>query len=55
MDNFFEELKKYFQETPREKVLEDWAKSKEFDNVGITIDEFLKNTNDIIKKKQEDK
>jgi len=32
-NNFFESLQKYFKETPREKVLEDWAKSAEFDNV----------------------
>lgn len=43
MNNFYEDLKKYFETTPREKVLEDWAKSKEFDKVGPTIDEFLKN------------
>ena len=39
--NFFEELKNYFKTTPKEKVLEDWAKSDEFDNVSIgeTIEE----------------
>jgi hypothetical protein len=36
-----EELKKYFEVTPRDKVLEDWAKSAEFDNVGPTVEEFL--------------
>ena len=45
MNNFFEELKKYFEVTPREKVLEDWAKSAEFDKVGPTVEEFLHNTN----------
>ena len=44
MNNFFEELKKYFEVTPREKVLEDWAKSAEFDKVGPTVEEFLHNT-----------
>jgi hypothetical protein len=43
MNNFYEDLKKYFETTPREKVLEDWAKSKEFNTVGITMDEFLNN------------
>jgi hypothetical protein len=41
-NNFFESLQKYFKETPREKVLEDWAKSAEFDNVssdGESIEE----------------
>jgi hypothetical protein len=45
MNNFFEDLKKYFEVTPREKVLEDWAKSAEFDKVGPTVEEFLHNTN----------
>ena len=55
MENFVEKLKKYFEETPREKVLEDWEKTKEWDNVGITVEEFLKNTNDNIKKNDEGK
>ena len=33
--NFFEELKKYFETTPREKVLEDWEKSKQWDDVAF--------------------
>jgi hypothetical protein len=40
-NNFFEELKKYFENTPREQVLEDWGKSLEFDNVGPTVEDFL--------------
>lgn len=40
-ENFYEQLVKYFETTPREKVLEDWAKSAEFDNIGPTINEFL--------------
>lgn len=42
--NFYEKLKQYFEETPREKVLEDWAKSAEYNKVGPTIDDFLNNT-----------
>lgn len=45
MINFLEELKNYFENTPRKKILEDWAKSAEFDNVGPTVEEFLHNTN----------
>lgn len=45
MNNFLEELKKYFEVTPRKEVLEDWAKSAEFDRVGPTVEEFLHNTN----------
>lgn len=38
---FLQQLKDYFKNTPREKVLEDWAKSAEFDNVGPTVDDFI--------------
>jgi hypothetical protein len=55
MENFVEKLKKYFEETPREKVLEDWEKTKEFDNVRPTVEEFLQNTDDKIKKNDEGK
>jgi hypothetical protein len=44
-NNFYEKLKQYFEETPREKVLEDWAKSAEYNNVGPTVDDFLNNMN----------
>lgn len=42
-NNFYEDLKKYFEETPREKVLEDWEKSKECDQVGPTVEDYLLN------------
>jgi hypothetical protein len=42
--NFYEKLKEYFENTPREKVLEDWNKSAHLDNVGPTIDEFIENS-----------
>ncbi len=41
MSNFFEELKKYFENTPHDKIVADWAKSEEFDKVGPTVEEFL--------------
>jgi hypothetical protein len=40
-NNFFEELIKYFENTPREQVLADWAKSEEFDNVGPAVEDIL--------------
>jgi hypothetical protein len=43
MSNFFEALKQYFELTPHDKVLQDWAKSEEFDKIGPTFDEFLNN------------
>jgi hypothetical protein len=44
MKTFVEELKQYFEVTPREKVLTDWAKTEEFDNVGPTVETFMKHT-----------
>lgn len=44
MNNFFEDLKKYFSETPKDEILDVWAKSIEMDNVGVSIDEFLANS-----------
>jgi hypothetical protein len=44
MENFLDELKKYFETTSRDKILEDWEKSAKFDIVGPTIEEFLVNT-----------
>jgi hypothetical protein len=44
-NNFYEKLKQYFEETPREKVLEDWAKSTKYDKVSPTVDDFLNNIN----------
>lgn len=41
MSNFYEQLKQYFENTPQNQVLEDWAKSKEFDNIGPSVEEFI--------------
>ena len=38
--NLFEKLKLYFENTPHDKILEDWKKSKGYDNIGITVTEF---------------
>ena len=43
-NNFFEELKKYFENTPREQVLADWAKSEAFTQVGPSVAEFIMHT-----------
>lgn len=40
-NDFYKDLVGYFNVTPKEKILEDWNKSKEYDKVGITVDEFL--------------
>lgn len=36
-----EELKEYFENTPREQILKDWESTKEYEGVGPTADEFL--------------
>jgi hypothetical protein len=46
--NFYEKLVEYFKNTPREKVLEDWNKTAEFDNIGLTMEEFLDNTEETL-------
>lgn len=38
--NMLEELDRYFRETPKEKIMEDWAKFEKYDQVGPTIDNF---------------
>lgn len=43
MSNFLEDLKRYFEITPPEEVKANWGKSKEYDNIGPTCDEFLRN------------
>lgn len=40
-NNFFEELKTYFENTPKEEILKEWEKTKEFDNVVPTVDVFF--------------
>jgi hypothetical protein len=54
MNNLTEALKKYFETTPRDRVLENWEKSEAFDKIGPTMDEFLEVTNVHFKVKSED-
>lgn len=50
--DFLEELQKYFEVTPQEKVLEDWAKYDTVENnVGLTVEEFLNSTRIICQEK----
>lgn len=41
MRNFFEKLRKYFEETPQEIIREVWARTAELDEVGPTVEDFL--------------
>jgi len=40
--NLLEELKAYFKNNTEEKILEDWDKSKKYDEVKPTLDDFFK-------------
>ena len=40
--SFVDQLEKYFNETSNEKILEDWEKSKEWDDVGVLVNDFIK-------------
>jgi len=42
MGNLLEDLKKYYTETSEEQIKKDWAKSEKYDQVGITVDDFIK-------------
>ena len=48
MEDYNEELERYFKNTPREKILSDWNKSEEFDKVGPTVDEYFSSKEYII-------
>ena len=41
MSTLLEDLKKYFKETPKEKIKSDWAKSERYDEIGPTVDKFI--------------
>ena len=36
-----EELKKHIEETPEEKLKQEWEKVEQYANIGPTIDEFI--------------
>jgi hypothetical protein len=44
-DYYSKELEKYLNETPREQILKDWEKTSDFDNVGITVNDFFNHIN----------
>lgn len=46
MNNFFEELEKYFEITSQNKINEDWSKyDTKLNNIGPSMEEFLFNCN----------
>ena len=50
-NNFYGQLKHYFETTPQEKILEDWAKSAEYDKIGPTFEEFVQNNKNVLSEK----
>lgn len=46
MSSLLENLKRYFETTPREEVLKDWEKSKDYDSTGITVSDLLRSWGD---------
>ena len=36
------DLKNYFDSNTREQIISDWEATKKYDNVGITIKEYIK-------------
>ena len=47
MENFVDKFKKYFDNTPEEKILEDWDKTEKYDSVDITVEKLIQNTKDM--------
>lgn len=41
MNDFFEKLKEYFNQNTEEQIKKDWEKSKYFDKIKPTVEEFL--------------
>ena len=54
MSNILEDLEKYFQETPQEQIMKDWAESEKYDHIGPSVEEFMKNTKLFFKLEEND-
>lgn len=43
MENkILEDLKEYFKNTPKKKILRDWNKLKKYDKFGVSIKDYFK-------------
>lgn len=40
--NIYENLKKYFENTPKERIKADWESTEKYDSIGITAEELFK-------------
>lgn len=41
-NNFAEDLRRYYENTPADTIQNDWDKTKDFDDIGIPADTFVK-------------
>ena len=48
MNNFYEDLKKYLEETPEEEIKKVLGKTEKFNNIGPTVQEYVKYLESII-------
>lgn len=53
--NLAESLKHYFETTPPEKIQSDWDKTEQFDKFGVSVEEFLRETENFKKLQAEGK
>jgi hypothetical protein len=44
-NNFYEQLVEYFKNKSEEQIQKDWDKTKEFDSIGPTINDYIKTLN----------
>lgn len=42
MEKIYDKLKQYFNTTPKEQLQKDWEKLKKYNEIGPTVEEYLK-------------
>lgn len=42
MEKVYDKLKQYFNTTPKEQLQKDWEKLKKYNEIGPTVEEYLK-------------
>lgn len=41
MGNWYEQMKKYFEETPKEQLDKDWEELKHWNEIGPSVDNYV--------------
>lgn len=41
MGNWYEQMKKYLEETPKEQLDKDWEELKHWDEIGLSVDDYI--------------